>query len=854
MARGFFTKDQIVSAPDCDKCKLDRECKSPRMPVSGNGQMKALIIGEAPGATEDLRNTQFVGDSGDLLREELTHLGLDLDRDFWKMNALSCRPPKNRTPSKSEIAWCRVNVTNTIARLKPEHIILLGGSAVNSFYMGHQSNCSISMWRGRNIPDYDISNSWVHPIFHPSYILRTQRDGDAALNIFREDLAVATSMFGHTIPERYHPEKQVTCLYDFDDVVAALKWILEVKPPVIAFDYETTGLKPFRQGHRIDTLAISNGDWCYSFPVMRPGHFSDQQQKEVLRLWRRILLHPGIALVAHNLKFEDMWSRVIVGCEPSHWLWDTMTTQHLIDERPGTKGLKWQGYVRWGLWDWDGEMKDFLRAPTSNEFNMIHMAPLDKLLFYNGIDAVVTYRLWQEQQPEVKNEKQEFMVDFFREGLEVLSEMTDHGVPVNEEYYLTEDANLDQQIKEQIEKLEQEPGVQKYKEIKRVFPDFQKDDQVRYLLFDVLGHERIKETTGGDDSVDKEVLGVIGTPLTEGILHYRRLNKVKGTYIGQMKKEMTDGFIHPFFDLHLARTGRSSSSYPNFQNIPVRVEEAKRSSRSGIIPLPGHRLCEIDYGSLEVRVIGMATRDPNLMAYLFDPTTDMHRDQAEDIFIIPESDVTGQLRFHAKNGFVFAEFYGSWYKSCARSIFNDCWYLETKQGVKICDHMAANGIRGYDDFEAHMYEVEERFWNRFPVVKEWQERTIAFHEQYGYVENLFGFRRRGALSRNEIVNSPIQGTGFQLLLWSLIQMNKIRRQERWNSALLGQIHDSMLLSIDPAEEKHVICTANRVMTQDIRERFDWICVPLEVEPEMTEIDASWYTKKKVDLSLYIDAA
>jgi hypothetical protein len=80
----------------------------------------------------------------------------------------------------------------------------------------------------------------------------------------------------------------------------------------------------------------------------------------------------------------------------------------------------------------------------------------------------------------------------------------------------------------------------------------------------------------------------------------------------------------------------------------------------------------------------------------------------------------------------------------------------------------------------------------------------------------------------------------------------VRKEEQWNTVVLGQIHDSILLSVYPPEERHVILTLNRIMTKDIREKFEWICVPLEAEPEITEVDGSWYTKKPVDLQYYLD--
>jgi DNA polymerase-1 len=168
--------------------------------------------------------------------------------------------------------------------------------------------------------------------------------------------------------------------------------------------------------------------------------------------------------------------------------------------------------------------------------------------------------------------------------------------------------------------------------------------------------------------------------------------------------------------------------------------------------------------------------------------------------------------------------------------------------------MASQGVKTYKDFESHMKTVESKFWDRFPGVKEWQERTLAFHKTNGYIENLFGYRMRGAMTKNQIVNGPIQGAAFQVLLWCLIEINRVRKDEGWKSQLLGQIHDSIVASVHPDEERHVILTMHHIMTEDIRDRFPWVCVPLEAEPEITEIDASWYEKKEVPIQYYLDDA
>lgn len=854
MARGFFKSEEIVLAPNCEKCRLDATCQSPRMPVYGQGKKRILLIGEAPGAQEDLRNIPFIGKSGEFLRREFDSLGINMDEDCWRTNAVNCRPPENATPTKGQVSHCRPYLLKSLQKYRPKHVFLIGGTAVQSFFMGNEHAGPMEKFHGRNIPDYDLAKAYIHPIYHPAFVLRKMDEGEAVLNLFRRDLENASTYLEESLPKRWEPWKDVTSLYQFDDIMAVLRNTVQSVREPISFDYETTGLKPYRSGHRIETLAYSNGEWCYSFPIGRPGHFDSDQINQITIAWKRICRHPDIPLIAHNLKFEDMWTREIIGCIPESWHWDTLSVQHLLDSRPQTKGLKFQAYVRWGIPDYDRDIKPFLKAPSSNDFNTVHLAPLDKLLEYNGVDAFTTHRLWKEQESEIRDNRLGFIRNFYHQGVIALADVNEKGIRVDEKYYQEQEKSVEIKQAEILQRIYSDPLVQKYKEVERLYPELTKDDQIRKLLFTYGGYSVVKQTEGEKDSVDKEVLQVIGTQLCQDILEFRKLDKVKTTYIRQFLRESVEEVMHPFFELHVAETGRSSSTSPNFQNVPVRNEEAKKISRSGIYPDPGCKMCEIDYSAIEVSAGGCLTKDPALVAYCRDPSTDMHRDQAIEIFLLPQDKINKNLRYYAKNGFVFPEFYGAWYGSISRNIEENCFDLEIESGLTVKQHLKSQGIVTSKDWKAHIQAVEKKFWDRFPVFREWQQNTIAFYEKYGYVKNLFGFRRSGNLSQRQILNSPIQGTAFHLLLWSLIQINRTAKQEAWKSRVMGQIHDSIVLSINPAEERHVILTANRIMTKDISETFPEIIIPLRAEPEITDVDCSWYTKKEVSMSYYLEDA
>ena len=264
--------------------------------------------------------------------------------------------------------------------------------------------------------------------------------------------------------------------------------------------------------------------------------------------------------------------------------------------------------------------------------------------------------------------------------------------------------------------------------------------------------------------------------------------------------------------------------------------------RGGIkAPIDGHIFCEADYGSLEVRIAACYTRDPVLIAYILDEKTDMHRDSATDVFFIPGEKVSKMARFFAKNGFVFANFYGSSAKSAARDLWKILPEIFDTDNVPVFDYLAEQDIYDYSDFEEHIVDVQERFWKKFKVFKEWQKETVKEYETNGFIESKHGFRRRGVLGYNEIINTKIQGSAFLFLLRAAIEVNKISKKELWKSKVIGQIHDSLLSSIAVEEKSHVTQTIRYVMEDKIREWYPWVCVPMVAEFEATEPNGTWNT-------------
>lgn len=377
-------------------------------------------------------------------------------------------------------------------------------------------------------------------------------------------------------------------------------------------------------------------------------------------------------------------------------------------------------------------------------------------------------------------------------------------------------------------------------------------EQLGTILFDVMGYPAPGHTAGGRNRADEEALATVDLPFVKNWLYCEKLKKLKATYLSGVAREVIDGYLHPVFNLHLVTTYRSSCDSPNFQNIPIRDPEMGKYIRRAFIPRKGRVLIEVDFRGAEVCVSACYHKDPAMIEYITDPTKDMHRDMAAQIFHYRKTAVPKPCRQMIKAAFVFAEFYGSWYKNCAPSIWKQSepeWlaHLERKIGIKELGEckLPKNG-EFFDPepgtFEHHLAAIEKDFWGRrFRGYAEWKRQWYAEYVGRGYFDMLTGFRCSGVFAKNEAVNYPIQGAAFHCLLWALIEMNDWLQRRRMKSLIVGQVHDSMLIDATPDELEAVLARVTRIITKDLPRAWPWIIVPLSVEIEGSR--ENWYEKK-----------
>jgi DNA polymerase-1 len=296
-------------------------------------------------------------------------------------------------------------------------------------------------------------------------------------------------------------------------------------------------------------------------------------------------------------------------------------------------------------------------------------------------------------------------------------------------------------------------------------------------------------------------------PVIGKILDYRQLSKLKGTYVDALPQLISpaDGRLHTTFNPAGAATGRLSSTEPNLQNIPVRTELG-REIRSCFVPEPGWVLLSADYSQIELRLLAHFSSDAALTE-AFRRNEDIHTRTASEIHGVPPLMVTPEMRRAAK-AVNFGIVYGQTPFGLAQQL-------------------------GIPQEEARLYI--QRYFERYPGVRLWIDRTIDEVRERGYTLTLWGRRRpipdiasknpnARAFAERTAVNTPLQGTAADLMRKAMILVDGELRQRGWRSRLLLQVHDELVLEC-PGEELEDV----RAMVKRIMEGVEKLSVPLLAE-------------------------
>ena len=828
----------------CSDCGLNLQCQTPKFPVWGNGQKKILLVLDTPSTKEDELSEPFSGPRGMLLKELLKdRLGISVKKDCWVTYGVRCC---ERGKIKSiNVDACRKYLHDDINELKPSVIIPFGYWAMiaisGDILTSKSRGKTTDDWTGYVIPDQRFL-TWIVPTYDIFQLsLDTAKPDNVKIMQMLSHFENALKLLDVSV-NKVDYESHVKVLksdHEIMELLSALNDKAKIGKLILALDYETTGKKPHGKGHEIISIAISDGNKAWAFCY-------DKNDNVVTILFRQLLRQKNVYWRVHNVQFEWLWSYTIFGVWPVNLDQDTILGLHVLNSQK-RKGLKPNVYCLFGVAGYDDVTEQYISAPVAEEklhganaFNLMKQMRNGESLLYNGLDALFTYLIAEYINEKMRKENW-IGYNFLMESAVNLCKAQENGIRVDidrvdcSRKLLADELN---ELEKQIQRIAVKEGWPKEEQFRP-----SASDDISRLLFGILGYNSIKNTPAGKPSTDKEVLEKIKDPIVSPILAWKKLQKLRDTYLNGLVVEVVDGLMRPFFNLYTVVTYRSSSSNFNFQNLPKRDKVSNKIIRELLYPHYGHKLNEYDYKGIEVGVAACYCKDKNLIKYVSDPSTDMHRDTGIELFCYEDNpqDFQREDRQLAKNKFVFPQFYGSYFELDAPPLWEKCT-PEAKANMKL------HGIRNLRDFTEHVREIEHSFWNdRFSEYAQWKKDTYKFYLKHGYLDSLTGFRYYGPMTKNEALNICIQGSAHHVLLRTFNRISNMVSNEKLKSKLIGQIHDSMILSVNPDEESHIDKMIWYYGTQEIYYEFEWLIVPIEIEKSSGQLDRPWSEMQEMGL-------
>jgi DNA polymerase I len=561
---------------------------------------------------------------------------------------------------------------------------------------------------------------------------------------------------------------------------------------LISFDTETTGVDAVSADLVGVSISTKESTGWY-IPVGVDGALPWEEIKPVIKPY---LEDRGKLKIAHHHKF-DYQMLIRNGIHVVGPIFDTMLAGYLIDAGQPLK----MDYLSEKYLDYRPISIDSLIGKNA-PWKSMDQVPIDKVSIYAAEDADVTLRLFNIMSPLLEKDDLNEVAQRIEFPLsEVLADMELEGVKIDVPML---DAYA-KELTEDILVLEN----QIYEASGARF-NINSPAQLGDILFKKLGIPTGKKTSTGKFSTNEEVLSALAAEydVPRLVLEYRGLAKLKSTYVDALPLLVNarTGRVHTSYNQSVAATGRLSSSNPNLQNIPIRTQKG-REIRRAFIPADGFKLMSADYSQIELRIIASIAEDEAMLA-AFERGEDIHARTAAEVFGLTDiKAVTPDQRRKAKE-VNFGIPYGV-------SAFG------------LAQRLSISNSEGRQMIDA--------YFERFPGIKEYISKTVAFAKDNGYVKTLTGRRRyipeinssnqnsRGFAERTAI-NMPIQGTAADLIKIAMISIHKLIQDGGYRSRMLMQVHDELVFEIHESE----IGTLPDIIKRHMEEAMP-IGVPLKVE-------------------------
>ncbi|SEA46300.1 DNA polymerase I [Prevotella sp. tc2-28] len=518
------------------------------------------------------------------------------------------------------------------------------------------------------------------------------------------------------------------------------------------------------------------------------------EAQKIVDIFKPLYEDEHILKIGQNLKY-DLEVLRNYGVELRGKMWDTMIAHYLIQpELHHNMDYMAEVYLHYQTIHID----ELIGPKGKSQRSMRDLSPTE-VYEYACEDADITLQLKNKLEPELKRlECEDLFYNIEMPLMPVLAEMEMNGVCLDTESL----AETSKQFTARMNEIEQRIYELAGEQFNIASPK-----QVGEILFDKLKIvEKAKKTKTGQYVTSEEVLQQLKNKheIVADILEHRGLKKLIGTYIDALPKLINPrtGHIHTSFNQTITATGRLSSSDPNLQNIPIRGEDGKEI-RKAFIPEPGCLFFSADYSQIELRVMAHLSQDPQMIE-VFREGKDLHAATAANIYKKPIDEVTRDERTKSKRA-NFGIIYGI-------TVFGLAERLDIPRD------------------EAKM--LIDGYFQTFPEVHDYMEKSKEVARQQGYVTTLFGRRRylpdinsanatvRGFAERNAI-NAPIQGTAADIIKVAMIHIFNRFKAENIRSKMILQVHDELNFSVYPEEKEKV----ERIVLEEMQNAFH-MAVPL----------------------------
>ncbi|EMH4165226.1 DNA polymerase I [Pluralibacter gergoviae] len=590
-------------------------------------------------------------------------------------------------------------------------------------------------------------------------------------------------------------ENYVTIL----DEETLLEWIEKLKKaPVIAFDTETDSLDNVSANMVGLSFAVEPGLAAY-VPVAHDYLDAPDQisRDRALALLKPLLEDEKCLKVGQNLKF-DRGILANYDIELRGIAFDTMLESYILDSVAGRHDMdslsaRWLKHKTITFEEIAGKGKKQLT------FNQI---ALEEAGTYAAEDADVTLQLHLKMWPKLQ--QHEGPLNVFKNIemplVTVLSRIERNGVKIDPAVLHKHSEELTKRLGE-LELKAHEIAGEPF--------NLSSTKQLQTILFEKQGIKPLKKTPGGAPSTSEEVLEELALdyPLPKVILEYRGLAKLKSTYTDKLPLMINPktGRVHTSYHQAVTATGRLSSTDPNLQNIPVRNDEGRRIRQAFIAP-EDYLIVSADYSQIELRIMAHLSQDKGLLS-AFAEGKDIHRATAAEVFSQPLEKVTNEQRRSAK-AINFGLIYGMSAFGLSRQL-----NIPRKESQKYMD----------------------LYFERYPGVLEYMERTRAQAKEQGYVETLDGRRlylpdikssnaARRAGAERAAINAPMQGTAADIIKRAMIAVDGWLQKEQPRVKMIMQVHDELVFEVHKDDIEAVSLKIHELMESSMK-----LDVPLLVE-------------------------